>query len=167
MAKAFVRRYADLSSERSVWIERHNEAFLNRHLKSDRAYLDGLLNAVDPVIRLDEEQRRVVLADEDYMLVVAGAGAGKTTAIAAKVKYLVERKGVQPKQILVISFTNKAVSELQNKINHALCIDCPITTFHKVGYTILRQQDDERKSVVDQGFFSRSQQLFNRACTRA
>lgn len=152
MAKAFVRRYADLSSERSVWIERHNEAFLNRHLNSDRAYLDGLLNAVDPVIRLDEEQRRVVLTDEDYMLVVAGAGAGKTTTIAAKVKYLVEHKKVQPKQILVISFTNKAVCELQNKINHALCIDCPITTFHKVGYTILRQQDDERKSVVDQGF---------------
>lgn len=46
------------------------------------------------------------------MLVIAGAGAGKTTTIAAKVKYLVEKKHIEPDQILVISFTNKAVGEL-------------------------------------------------------
>ena len=44
-------------------------------------------------MKLDEEQRRVVLSDEDYTLVVAGAGAGKTTTMAAKVKYLVEKEG--------------------------------------------------------------------------
>ena len=50
-------------------------------------------------------------------LVIAGAGAGKTTTVAAKVKYLVEKKGIRPDQILVISFTNKAVGELQDKKN--------------------------------------------------
>ena len=47
---------------------------------------------MDPVIDLDEDQRRVVLSDEDYTLVIAGAGAGKTTTVAAKVKYLVDKK---------------------------------------------------------------------------
>lgn len=43
-------------------------------------------------IGFDEDQRRVVLTDEDYCLVIAGAGAGKTTTVAAKVKYLVDKK---------------------------------------------------------------------------
>ena len=130
----------------------HNEDFLSRHLKKENAYLDDILKSVDPVIKLDEEQRRVVLSDEDYTLVIAGAGAGKTTTVAAKVKYLVEKKGIKPEQILVISFTNKAVGELRDKINKALNINCPVTTFHKTGYAILRKQDNEKRQVVDGGF---------------
>ena len=101
-------------------IDRHNEAFLSSHLKSENIYLDNILKSVDPVIKLDDEQRKVILSDEDYTLVIAGAGAGKTTTVAAKVKYLVERKGIKPEQILVISFTNKAVGELRDKINKSL-----------------------------------------------
>lgn len=87
------------------------------------------------------------------MLVMAGAGAGKTTTVAAKVKYLVEKKHIQPDQILVISFTNnKAVGELQSKINKALKINCPVTTFHKTGYAILRRQEEDRKLIVDGRF---------------
>ncbi len=130
----------------------HNEDFLSRHLKKENAYLDDILKSVDPVIKLDEEQRRVVLSDEDYTLVIAGAGAGKTTTVAAKVKYLVEKKGIKPEQILVISFTNKAVGELRDKINKALNINCPVTTFHKTGYAIIRKQDNEKPQVVDGGF---------------
>ena len=152
--EAFLRNYADLSDlrEGSTGIQQHNQTFLQRHLETDKHYLDTVLSKVDPAISLDEEQRKVVLTDEDYMLVVAGAGAGKTTTVAAKVKYLVEKKGVKPEQILVISFTNKAVGELQDKINKALKINCPVTTFHKTGYAILRRQDEDRKTVVDQGF---------------
>ena len=133
-------------------IDKHNDAFITTHLNSDKTYLDTILYKVDPQIILDDEQRRVVLSDEDYTLVIAGAGAGKTTTVAAKVKYLVEKKGIAPDQILVISFTNKAVNELRERINKALKIDCPITTFHKTGYAILRRQDNERKIIVDQGF---------------
>ena len=149
----FLSFYEDLQNKgESSIVSKHNEAFVDRHLKSDKVYLDNILKNVDPIIKLDDEQRRVVLSDEDYMLVIAGAGAGKTTTVAAKVKYLIEKKGIQPDQILVISFTNKAVEELRGKINKALKIDCPITTFHKTGYAILRRQDNDRKSIVDQGF---------------
>jgi len=130
----------------------HNEQFMTRHLRDDKHYLDIILQAVDPNIKLDEEQRKVVLADEDYMLVIAGAGAGKTTTVAAKVRYLVEKKKIRPDQILVISFTNKAVGELRDKINKSLGIPCPVTTFHKTGYAILKRQDEERHTIVDSGF---------------
>ena len=89
----------------SPTIKAHNESFIKRHLESEKVYLDSILKDCDTSILLDEEQRRVVLSDEDHTLVIAGAGAGKTTTIAAKVKYLVEKQKIKPSQILVISFT--------------------------------------------------------------
>ena len=151
MALMALADLADLK-DGSASIQKHNQTYLKRHLVSERHYLDTVLSKVDPTISLDEEQRKVVLTDEDYMLVVAGAGAGKTTTVAAKVKYLVECKHIAPEQILVISFTNKAVGELRDKINKALKINCPVTTFHKTGYAILRKQDADKKNVVDSGF---------------
>ena len=65
---------------------------------------------------------------------------------------MVEVKHVDPKQILVISFTNKAVGELKERINEGLLIPCPITTFHSAGYAILRKQDDIKKQIVGEGF---------------
>lgn len=148
----FLTIFEDLKKDHPQVIVKHNDNFIKHHLVSEKHYLDNILKAVDPAINLDEEQRQVVLSDEDYTLVVAGAGAGKTTTVAAKVKYLVEKKNIKPDQILVISFTNKAVAELRSKINKALRIDCPVTTFHKTGYAILRRQSENRKTVVDTGF---------------
>lgn len=139
-------------SKVSPTIKKHNDRFVSAHLISERNYLDNILRECDPNISLDDEQREVVLSNEDYTLVIAGAGAGKTTTVAAKVKYLVEKQGINPSQILVISFTNKAVDELRDRINHKLHIPSPITTFHSVGYTILSKTDTERKRIVDGGF---------------
>lgn len=130
-------------------VEKHNEAYIQYAMKSEKEYLDNILKDVDSNIVLDEEQRRVVLNDEDYCLVIAGAGAGKTTTVAAKVRYLVEKKNVDPSKILVISFTNKAVQELQEKINRDLKIDCPISTFHSTGYDILNRHSEDRFNIVD------------------
>ena len=150
----FLLHYEDLlNDDRAQIIIEHNNNYISRHLESEKEYLNTILTNIDPNIKLDEEQRKVVLSDEDYTLVIAGAGAGKTTTVAAKVKYLVDKKGVLPSQILVISFTNKAVGELQDKINVALKIDCPITTFHKTGYAIRRRKDkEERVRIVTEGY---------------
>ncbi len=116
-----------------------------------KEYLDNILKSVDPNIVLDEDQRRVVLADEDYCLVIAGAGAGKTTTVAAKVKYLVDKKEIDPSQILVVSFTNKAVNELKDRIQKELDIPCPIATFHSTGNAIIHKNSpDEKLNIVDQ-----------------
>lgn len=130
-------------------VDAHNEEYIQRAMKSEKTYLDNILHDVDPKIKLDDDQRRVILTDEDYCLVIAGAGAGKTTTVAAKVKYLVEKKDIDPSQILVVSFTNKAVQELRDKLNRDLKIDCPIATFHSTGNAILRKQSDEKLNIVD------------------
>ena len=151
----FYENIIDIEKGSTIFSE-HNEAFIHSHLASEKAYLDKILYEVDPNIYLDEEQRRVILSDEDYTLIIAGAGAGKTTTVAAKVRYLVEKKHIDPKQILVISFTNKAVGELKERINTGLLIPCPITTFHSTGYAILRKQEDEKKKIVGDGFLFNS-----------
>lgn len=135
----------------SSLVDNHNEAYIKNAMVTEKKYLDTILHEVDPVIMLDEDQRRVVLTDEDYCLVIAGAGAGKTTTVAAKVKYLVEKKGIAPEQILVVSFTNKAVQELRDKLNRDLKIECPIATFHSTGNAILRKQHPEKLNIVDSG----------------
>ena len=130
-------------------IDEHNSEYIAKAKISEKDYLDNILRDIDPGIILDENQREAVLTDEDYCLVIAGAGAGKTTTIAAKVKYLIDKKQVDPKQILIISFTNKAVEELRDRINKSLSIPCPITTFHSAGNAIVRKQNDQRVNIVD------------------
>ena len=141
----------DLTQE-SALVKKHNSQYVANHIFSEQEYLDNILKACDPAIMLDNEQREVILSEEDNTLVIAGAGAGKTTTVAAKVRYLVEKRGIQPEQILVISFTNKAVEELRERINHNLKIPSIITTFHSIGYSILRQGEEEQRKIVDNGF---------------
>ena len=150
----FLTGYNDIKDLKkgSPFFNEHNRSYIKAHLLSEKNYLDRILHEIDPNILLDDEQRKVVLSDEDYTLIVAGAGAGKTTTVAAKVRYLVEKKHTDPKQILVISFTNKAVDELKERINDGLSIPCPITTFHSAGYAILRKQEDIGKKIVGEGF---------------
>ena len=135
-------------------VQDHNAAYVERHLKEDKDYLDQVLTEDDPNIKLDEEQRRVVLSDEDYTLVIAGAGAGKTTTIEAKVKYLVDKKSVDPERVLIVSFTRKATQELKERFAR-LNIPAHIATFHSIGNAIINDNDAQRRRIVDQGFMYR------------
>lgn len=130
--------------------DKHNEEYISWAMLEEKDYLDNILKSVDPEVVLDEDQRKVILTDEDYCMVIAGAGAGKTTTVAAKVKYLVDKKGIDPSQILVVSFTNKAVNELKEKIHDALGVPCPIATFHSTGNAIIHKNSpDEKLNIVD------------------
>ena len=142
----------DYFSSFNDFIVRHNDSYVNNHLISDKVYLDNVLKDDDPNISLDEEQRRVVLSDEDYTLVVAGAGAGKTTTIEAKVKYLVDIKHIDPEQILIVSFTRKATKELKDRINKRLKTNACISTFHSIGNTIIKNEEENKYRIVDVGF---------------
>ena len=122
-----------------------NKNYIEKTLETEKEYLDGILKDVDESITIDDDQRRAVITDEDYNLIIAGEGTGKTTTIAAKVKYLVDKQGVDARDILVISYTNKAVEELEERINTKLNVDCTISTFHKLGKDI----SNEQKSVLD------------------
>lgn len=106
-------------------------------------FIEKELNAVDEMLSdidgksLDNQQRIAVITEEDNNLVVAGAGSGKTLTISAKVKYLVSRLGVQPKEILLITFTKKAAEEMEERIAKKLGIDVKVKTFHALGYDVL------------------------------
>lgn len=137
-----VQRFVNNMDSFLVDIEKFNNTYIGRKLEQEKEYFDNILKAVDSNVMLDEEQRRAVITDDDYCLIVAGAGAGKTTTMAAKVKYLVEKQGVNPEDIIVISYTNKAIDELKERINKKLKIPVKISTFHSFGYDILRKNSD-------------------------
>ncbi len=99
---------------------------------------------------LDQQQRTAVIDDEDRILVLAGAGSGKTLTIAAKVKYLCEKKGVDPKDILLISFTKKSAQEMTDRIQKKLGIQIEAETFHKLGLEIIKSADGFRPDISDE-----------------
>ena len=100
--------------------------------------------------KLDPQQQRVVVCDENRNLVVAGAGSGKTLTIAAKVKYLCQEKGVRPEDILLIAFTRKSAEEMTERIAGRLSIPVEASTFHKLGLRIITQATGKRPEVLDQ-----------------
>ena len=129
----------------------HNDAYTIKEINDNKEYFAHILEAFDPNVRLDNDQLKVVVREEDNTLVVAGAGAGKTTTVAAKVKYLVDKRKISPDEILVISFTNKAVDELKERINKKLKIACDISTFHSIGSSII-YKNEERKTIKEEQF---------------
>ena len=129
-------------------VENRNEKIIKSQLESEKDYLDNILNDMDSSVLLDDDQRKVVLTDEDNCLVIAGAGAGKTTTIAAKIKYLVDKQKIPEDQILLLSFTDKTVNELKTKLNKKLKINCTISTFHSLGLNILKQNGYKIKRVI-------------------
>lgn len=125
----FLKDYKNIYSLK----EKNNEKFFILEEKR----LKGLLNNVCGK-KLDNEQKRVVLSSDANTLVIAGAGSGKSLTIVGKVKYLIYN-GISPKDILCISFTNKASLSLKNKLEEELNLEIDVFTFHKLGLKILEK----------------------------
>ena len=96
-------------------------------------------------IKLDEYQKRIIMDDSQNLLVIAGAGSGKTLTIIAKIKYLVTVKKIKPKDILCISFTNETVNNLISKVGYD--IDC--FTFHKLALEIIKSYKVDYRVAPD------------------
>ena len=149
-------------------LKKHNTKFINDKIIEYKDYFDQMFRDIDPNVKLDEEQIKAVLVDEDYEMVIAGAGSGKTTTMSAKVKYLVEKRQIDPTQIIMISYTNEAIKELKTRINDEFKIPVNIYTFHKFCLDIIRKKEkvkitleakelafcnSEMKKVVEKGKF--------------
>lgn len=126
----------------------NSENNIKQKLIEEQNYFDNLFKTIDPNIKLDENQRRIILNEEKYLMVIAGAGAGKTTTISAKVDYLIKKKNMKDEEILVISFTNKAVLELNQRINKDMNHKVEIKTFHKLGYKIIKKNNNNPPKIM-------------------
>ena len=90
---------------------------------------------------LNDAQREAVTATEGYIRVIAGAGSGKTRALAHRYAYLVNEIGILPENILCVTFTNKSANEMKQRIR-ALAADADtgyISTFHSFCVTVLQE----------------------------
>ena len=93
---------------------------------------------------LNPQQREAIHYLDGPLLVLAGAGSGKTRVITQKIAYLVQGCGFQPRNIAAITFTNKAAREMQERIGKLLspsqANELQISTFHSLGVRILREE---------------------------
>ena len=120
--------------------------------------LNRLLKGLNP------EQKEAVLYFESPLLILAGAGSGKTRVITHKIAYAVEEKGFEPDRILAVTFTNKAAAEMKERIQKLLGKNAPVlvSTFHafcvrllkahsvRVGYSpnfVILDSDDKKRLI--------------------
>ena len=132
-------------------VDNYNKKYTERKLIEYKDYFDNMFKNIDSNILLDNEQRKAIITDEDYSLVIAGAGSGKTTTMAAKVKYLIEKKNVKPNKIILLAFTNKAASELDSRINNDFKLGVEVLTFHKLGMNFIRKLFDSPVKIIGEG----------------
>ena len=95
-----------------------------------------------PTIQLNDQQRAAVHYTRGPLMVLAGAGSGKTRVIIEKIIYLVQAQGLPAQRIAAITFTNKAAREMRERLSKRLgsekAGEITVSTFHSLGWKILR-----------------------------
>lgn len=97
----------------------------------------------DPLFRgLNPDQMRAIRHGERPLLIVAGPGTGKTLTLTRRIGFLIRHGIAKPKQVLALTFTNRAAQEMQERLIALLGEEAQVTvqTFHALGYQILREQ---------------------------
>ena len=118
-----------------------NQRFVSATVPTVETAADAAVGA-----RVTDEQAEAVATDEDVTLVLAGAGTGKTTVIAAKVAHLVHNEHVDPAEILVLAFNKKAQREIVDRLKGELsAVD--VETFHAFGRRVVASCEDRQPSV--------------------
>ncbi len=137
-----------------------------RGVMSERCEDGGRMDEI--LQKLNEEQIKPVMDTEGAVLVLAGAGSGKTRVLTSRIAYLVEEKGVYPSSILAITFTNKAANEMRERLSkmvdgaqsmwictiHSMCVRILRMFADRLGYTqnFSIYSETERAAVIKRAF---------------
>lgn len=133
----FIHDFGNIHS----FVKRHNEQVIQDTLNAHKDFFDHCLK-----YPLDKQQRRSIVSEEDNCLVVSSAGSGKTSSIIGKVRYLIDIKHINPQNILLISYTNKAAAELTERMN---IVGLRGYTFHKLAIDIIGKATGQKPSIHD------------------
>lgn len=101
---------------------------------------------VDLLSKLNEQQQEAVTHKEGPLMIVAGAGTGKTTMVTHRIAWLIDQGLAKPEEILALTFTDKAAAEMEERVDRLLpygYVDLQISTFHSFAETLLRKYGAE------------------------
>lgn len=129
--------------------KKYNQNFIEHELNECNDLFSDIDNA-----SLDEQQRMAIVKNEDNNLVIAGAGSGKTTTVAGKVTYLVNRWKIKSDEILLITYTRKAADEMRERIKKKMGVNIEVNTFHSFGRKVIGEVTRKMPSVIEEADFS-------------
>lgn len=138
-----VKKFNEIFVDFNNYIAQYNQNYVNIQKDKLSQYFDNIEGK-----KLDEQQRTAILTDEYSNLIIAGAGSGKTLTILGKVQYLIEQKNISPDNILLLSFTQKTVEELNERLKK-MELGAEATTFHKLGYGIIKKHLSDIPAVTN------------------
>ena len=123
-----------------------NDLFMRREIEAQKAFFEA--PGRPP---LDEQQRRAVVCDEDQTLVLAGAGSGKTSVIAAKVAYLVKVRKVPEREILLLTYSKKARGVMDDRVkgNYGV-MGVPCKTIHALGLSVIQGVEGRSPRMLEE-----------------
>src|SRR5256714_4847401 len=111
----------------------------------------------DFLSQLNPQQREAVTSSDGPLLILAGAGSGKTRVIACRIAYLIAERGIWPRNLLAVTFTNKAAEEMRNRVTKILAGleigSAPlISPFHSLCVRILRRDIEALEAGYSRSF---------------
>lgn len=139
-----VRQFNDIYEDFAGFIKDYNRKYVAEQKQLNCDFFRDIEGK-----SLDDQQQQAIITDEYSNLIIAGAGSGKTLTILGKVKYLVEKKNIDPEKILLLSFTRKTVEELNERLRN-LRLKTQATTFHKLGYDYIKHFQKKPPAVANE-----------------
>ncbi len=146
------KSYCELISQISE-LQNFSETFKHKILAHNQKVLECKISKAYDLIgdiegrRLDSQQMASIVEESNNQLVIAGAGTGKTTTIIGKIKYLVNSKQYQARDILALSFTNASAAEMSERIEMELGMPISASTFHKLGLDIICHVEGKKPKI--------------------
>lgn len=118
----------------------------NRFIKNEEHEYAQLFDTIESN-PLTSKQREAVVTYEKNVMVIAGAGSGKTSVMVAKTGYLIKRYHLDPSKILLLAFNKKASEELEQRIDKKLGYQVKASTFHAIGLEIIAEVEGKKPSL--------------------